>query len=102
MDMNGIDGAPPKGNAPNIGGVGKNDEKQAHDARKAGQSDRVELSDQARRLLTDNEDIESAREIVMDAARRKMLTGDLLNGDALRRAAEKLLDSGDLDKAGDA
>ena len=50
----------------------------------------------------DNEDIESARQTVMDAARKKMLSGDLLNREALRRAAEKLLDSGELDEAGDA
>jgi len=102
MDMKGIDGTPPKGNMSNIEGVGKSDEKQAQDAKKPGQGDRVELSDQARQLLDDAEDLGSARDTVMDAARKKLLTGDLLNKDALRRAAEKLLDSGDLDKAGDA
>ena len=100
--MNGIGSTPPKGKTSDLEDVGKNDKKQTHDTKGAGKGDRVELSDQARRFLADNEDIESARETVMDAARRKMLSGDLLNREALRRAAEKLLDSGELGEADDA
>jgi len=102
MDMNGIDGTPPKGNTPNLEGAAKDNGKQAQDGKAAPQGDRVELSDEAQQLLSGDEDLSSARETVMDAARKKLLTGDLLNQDVLRRAAEKLLDSGDLDKAGDA
>ena len=102
MDMKGIDGTSSMGNAPNVEGAGKDGGKREQGGKAGPRGDRVELSEEARQLLADTEDIGAARETVMEAARKKLLTGDLLNSDALRRAAENLLNSGDLDEAGEA
>lgn len=61
-------------------------------------ADRIELSDEARQLVENPDDIQSSREVILAAAKQKLLTGDLLNGEALRNAADKLLWSGDLDR----
>lgn len=97
MDMKGIDSAGAMGTPPQVDGIKKDGGRQSPERQGAARGDRVNVSPEARELLDGMNDVQAAREIVMDAARKKMLTGDLLNPDAIRKAAENLLNSDELD-----
>ena len=80
-----------------VEGVNKDAHKpSARKQKSSARGDRIELSDEARKLIDSPDDIQSSRDIVLAAARNKMLSGELLNPEALRKAAERLLDSGEL------
>jgi len=60
-------------------------------------ADRIELSDQAKQLLKDSTVEGASREEIIEAARRRLESGDLYTPEAFEKAAGKLLDSGTLD-----
>jgi len=97
--MNRIDGAGPARTSGHVEGIDKDaDRNSTRQPRMKTQADTIELSSEARKLIEDPDDIDAARGVVLDAAKKKLLSGELLNTDALRRAAENLLASGDLGK----
>lgn len=69
-----------------------------HAPRPAGGGDRVELSDAARRLIGDPGASDCAARARVEAARRKLESGELFTPKVINETAERLLLSGDLDR----
>ena len=61
--------------------------------------DRIEFSDQAKDLAQCADAPEVSRQEKVEAARKRLASGELFTPEAYRKAAEKMLRSGDLDKA---
>jgi len=98
MDMNGIKAASSSSDPSYVDGIRRDGRRPAAEEKDTfARSDRIELSDEARRLVGESEEFQSARKLVLDAARQKLLDGSLINSESIRRAAENLLRSGDLD-----
>ena len=60
-------------------------------------AEQIPLFGMAKALLVGGEVLTLSRRKIVYAARQKLLTGDFLNPRVFRKAAEKLLRSGDLD-----
>ena len=61
-------------------------------------SDSIEFSDRAKKLAGDPAGPDSSREARVEAARRRLASGELDRPEAYEKAAEKLLRSGELGK----
>lgn len=95
MKMNGIGGPhplPPQSTDFSRGAKGAAD---APVRAAPASDDRVELSEEARKLLQDGD--AAARQARVNAARVKLVSGELLTPEVFDKTAEKLLLSGDLD-----
>ena len=64
-------------------------------------SDSIEFSDRAKKLAGDPAGPDSSREARVEAARRRLASGELDRPQACEKAAEKLLRSGELGKVQD-
>lgn len=95
MNMNRIDGSRGPGKSLPIP-EGADARRPAAREKTAKAADQIQFSDQARRL-TEGGTADASRAARVEAARRKLASGELDSPEVINRTAEKLLRSGKLD-----
>ena len=65
------------------------------------QGDRVDLSDEAKKLVADKATADAVRKAKIESARKRLESGELFRPEAIENAAKNLLKSGTLKKSDD-
>ena len=98
MDMNGIDGTRASGKPPHIDVPPQSRESAPGKKSAKPSSDRIEISEEAKKALGASRTSADARGPRVEAARQRLLAGKLSQPEVYERTAEKLLRSGKLKK----